>query len=179
MSKDVNYDRQYAREHVNILVMPSHNLETFGDTLFNYHLVSELPDFPGKIRIRAGRLLARKPAVLTPSLSAEIDFGELGPEAQEYIESLREFEECFRVLAYGYQFKTDNFSEQVVTDKLENVIERVKTTVLAKQDPFAAVIVGEDDPWDIAIVELWRKEVERSALRNVIELSQKGELWKK
>ena len=179
MSRDVNYDREYAREHVNVLVAPSHSIETFGDTVINYHLVSELPDHPNKIRIRAGRLLARKPAVIAPKWSSQIDFGEFGPEAQEYIESLKEFEACCRILAYGYQFKTDNFSEQVVTDKFDAVVERVKKSVEAKNDPFAAVVTGEDDPWDIAIVELWRREVERSAVRNIVELTVKGELWKK
>ncbi len=174
MSKDRNYDRWYAARHVRILLSPKHKLETFGDTLFNYHMISELQDYPGKIRIRAGRLLAHKPAVIVPRMGL-VETEGLGPEAQEYIESLKELQECFRILRYGYHFKSDNFSEQIVTDNLAAVTERVLRSVEAKQDPFAAVVQGEDDPWDIAVVELWRHEVVRSVTNNIKELGDK--LW--
>ena len=62
-----------------------------------------------------------------------------------------------------------------MTDDIETVAERVKSAVEAKQDPFAAVVQGEDDPWDIAIVELWRHEVMRSVNNNIKELGDK--LW--
>ncbi|MBQ4439523.1 MAG: hypothetical protein II909_00070 [Kiritimatiellae bacterium] len=174
MSKDRNYDRWYAARHVNVLVAPSHRLETFGDTIFNYHLVSELPDSPRKVRIRTGRLQAHKPAVIVPDFS-NIEADGFSPEALEYIESLRQHQEYLRILRYGYHFKTDNFSEQIVTDSLAAVAERVKQSVIAKRDPFSAVVVGEDDPWDIAIVELWRREVERSVAGNIKELG--SQLW--
>ena len=174
MSRDRNYDRWYAARHVKILLSPSHRLETFGDTVFNYHMVSELQDYPGKIRIRAGRLLAHKPAVIVPDMG-NIEAEGFSPEARAYIESLKQFSECLRILRYGYHFKSDNFSEQIVTDDLRAVTERVKAAVMAKNDPFAAVVQGEDDPWDIAIIELWRHEVERSVKNNIQELGDK--LW--
>ena len=176
MSKDPNYDRWYAARHVNILLAPTHRLETFGDTIFNYHMVSELEDYPGKIRVRTGRLQAYKPAVIVPD-AIKIETEGLSPEAREYIENLMaSHKDCFRILRYGYHFKSDNFSEQIVTDNLANVSDRVLKTVAAKRDPFAAVVQGEDDPWDIAIVELWRREVERSVGGNIKELGD--QLWK-
>ena len=60
MSSNPEYDRWYAARMVRILIQPSHELETFGNTLVNYHLVSELDDYPGKIRIREGRLEAHQ-----------------------------------------------------------------------------------------------------------------------
>ena len=56
MSSNPDFDRWYAAKRVRILLMPSHQLETFGNTLVNYHLISELEDHPGKIRVREGRL---------------------------------------------------------------------------------------------------------------------------
>ncbi len=55
--------------------------------------------------------------------------------------------------------------------------ERVKAAVLASNDKFAAVVQGVDDPWDIALVELWRHEVDRSAQKNIRELSERGKLF--
>ena len=63
MSANPLFDRWYAARHVRIVVSPSHSLETFGNTLVNYHLISELEDRPGKIRVREGRLEAHQPQV--------------------------------------------------------------------------------------------------------------------
>ena len=100
-----------------------------------------------------------------------------GDEAREYFEFLREHEDHLRILRYGYHLKSDNFSEQVVTDSLAAVTERVKAEVERTGDKFSAVLQGVDDPWDIALVELWRREVGRSAGENIRELNEKGRLF--
>ena len=176
MSSNPDFDRWYAARRVRIVLSPSHQLETFGSTLVNYHLVSELEDHPGKVRVREGRLEAHQPLVISPRFS-EVTTEGLGDEAKAYLEFLKENEKNLRILQYGYHLKSDNFSEQIVTDSLAVVTERVKAEVISTNDKFAAVLQGLDDPWDVAIVELWRREVERSAGRNIRELSEKGKLF--
>ena len=177
MSLDPRFDRWYAARHVRIIKSPSHELETFGATLVNYHLLSPLDDYPGKIRIREGRLEAHQPKVLTPSGFAKIEAVGFGEEAQAYLEWLKENEDSLRILQYGYHLRSDNFSEQVVTDSLAAVTARVKADVESRNDRFSAVLQGVDNPWDIALVELWRHEVDRSAGKNIRELSEKGKLF--
>ncbi len=176
MSSNPLYDRWYAARKARILIQPSHELETFGNTLVNYHLISELDDYPGKVRVREGRLEAHQPLVIAPNFS-EVTMEGFGDEAKAYVEWLKANEENLRILQYGYCLKTDNFSEQIVTDSLAAVTERVKADVLASRDAFAAVLQGVDDPWDVALVELWRREVHRSADKNIRELGEKGKLF--
>ena len=176
MSRDVMFDRWYAARHAKIILGPTNQLETFGSTLVNYHLISELDDHPGKIRIREGRLEAHKPLVITPRFT-DLTMEGFGSEARAYVEFLRDNEDKFRILRYGYHLKSDNFSEQIVTDKLEAVAERVKDSVVESGDKFAAVVIGVDEPWDVALIELWRHEVDRSAMKNILELSKKGKLF--
>ena len=176
MSSNPDFDRWYAAKSARFLVEPSHRLATFGNTLVNYHLVSELDDHPGKVRIREGRLEAHQPLVITPHFQ-ETEFKGLGDEAREYFNFLKENEERLRVLRYGYHLKSDNFSEQIVTDRLSVVTERVKTAVLESGDKFAAVIQCVDEPWDVALVELWLREVSRSAGDNISELQKSGKLF--
>ena len=57
------------------------------------------------------------------------------------------------------------------------VAERVKAEVLAKHDPFAAVLEGVDEPWDVSLIVLWMNEVQRSAKTNLKELQEKGKLF--
>lgn len=176
MSSNPDFDHWYAAKSARFLVEPSHRLATFGNTLVNYHLVSELDDHPGKVRIREGRLEAHQPLVITPHFQ-ETEFEGLGDEAREYFNFLKENEERLRVLRYGYHLKSDNFSEQIVTDRLSVVTERVKTAVLESGDKFAAVIQCVDEPWDVALVELWLREVSRSAGDNISELQKSGKLF--
>ena len=176
MSSNPDFDRWYAAKSARFLVEPSHRLATFGNTLVNYHLVSELDDHPGKVRIREGRLEAHQPLVITPHFQ-ETEFEGLGDEAREYFNFLKENEERLRVLRYGYHLKSDNFSEQIVTDRLSVITERVKTAVLESGDKFAAVIQCVDEPWDVALVELWLREVSRSAGDNISELQKSGKLF--
>ncbi len=176
MSSNPDFDRWYAARKVRILLMPTHRLETFGNTIVNYHMLSELEDHPGKIRVREGRLEAHRPLVITP------DFGQIttegiGEQAKAYLQFLKEHADDLRILRYGYHLKSDNFSEQIVTDSLAAVTERVKRAVVASGDVSAAVLQGIDEPWDVAIVELWRREVGRSAGKNIRELNERGELF--
>ena len=176
MSSNPEFDRWYAAKSARFLIEPSHRLETFGNTLVNYHLISELDDHPGKIRVREGRLEAHQPLVITPHLSP-IETEGLGDEARDYLEFLREHEKNLRILQYGYHLKSDNFSEQIVTDRLSVVTERVKDEVLSSNDKFAAVVQCVDEPWDVALVELWLREVNRSARDNIRELNDSGRLF--
>ena len=176
MSSNPDFDRWYAAKSARFLVEPRHRLETFGNTLVNYHLVSELEDHPGKIRVREGRLEAHQPLVITPDLG-EIETEGLGDEARAYLEFLKENEQHLRILQYGYHLKSDKYSEQIITDRLSVVTERVKDEVVASNDKFAAVVQCVDEPWDVALVELWLREVNRSAGGNIKELQQKGKLF--
>ena len=176
MSSNPDFDRWYAAKSARFLVEPSHRLETFGNTLVNYHLVSELPDHPGKIRVREGRLEAHQPLVITPHF-AQIEAEGFGDEARAYLDFLKENERHLRILQYGYHLKSDKFSEQIVTDRLSVVTERVKDEVIASNDRFAAVVQCVDEPWDVALVELWLREVNRSADGNIKELQQNGKLF--
>ena len=176
MSSNPDFDRWYAAKSARFLIEPSHRLETFGNTLVNYHIISELSDYPGKVRIREGRLEAHQPRVIAPRfLPSEVEG--LGEEAREYFEFLKQTEERLRILQYGYHLKSDNFSEQIVTDRLSVVTERVKAEVIASRDEFAAVIQGVDEPWDVALVERWLREIRRSARTNIRELDEKGMLY--
>lgn len=176
MSSNPDFDRWYAAKSARFLLEPSHRLETFGNTLVNYHLISELTDHPGKIRIREGRLEAHQPLVITPH-AAQIEAEGFGDEAKEYLEFLKANEKNLRILRYGYNLKSDKFSEQIITDRLSVVSARVCDEVVASNDKFAAVVQCVDEPWDVALVELWLREVNRSARGNIDELQKNGKLF--
>ena len=168
-----NFDFWYAAANAEIVLAPSRRLETFGSTLINYHLVSELPDEPGRVRVREGRLEASRPTLIMPSEYAKIDASGFGDEAKKYLEFLREHEDSIRILEYGYSLRQESFSEQVITDSVQAVVDRVVAEVKSSGSGFDAVLTGVDDPWDVALVKLFWAEVNASAAVNVRELEER------
>jgi len=171
MSKEQDsFNFWYAVNNTDVKVMPSRHLETFGNTIVKYHLISELMDDTGKIRVREGKLEAGRPQIITPGAYAETAMEGFGEEARQYVDWLREHEQDIRILQYGYQLKQESYRENIVTDAIEPVVERVKKAVALANDPMSAVLVGVDDPWDVCLVRLFWEVIQSSALYNIREM---------
>ena len=165
-----NFDFWYAVHHTNVVRGPSRALETFGETRVLYHHIAELPDDPGKVRVREGRLEAHKPAIITPETYMDGAAEGFGEQARAYLEFLKQHEDSIRILQYGYKLSQEAFSEQVVTDSMEAVTARVVADVVERNEVFGAVIQGVDDPWDVSLVHFFWLHVNASAPVNVREL---------
>jgi len=167
------FDFWYAVNNTQIVLMPKRHLETFGNTLFHYHLISEMMDEVGKVRIRTGRMQALKPQIITPNAYMKMVLEGFGDEAHKYAEWLKEHEADMHILRYGYTLKQESFSEQIVTDSIEAVVERVKKDVEVSGDGFGAVLKGVDKPWDVCLIRLFWHMVQTSAKANIMELAQR------
>jgi hypothetical protein len=167
------FDFWYAVNNTEVVVSPKRHLETFGATLLNYHHVCELMDRADQVRVRTGRLQAHQPRIITPEAYSKTILEGFGDEARKYVEWLKEHEQDVRILQYGYQLSQESFSEHTVTDSIENVVDRVKKEVDGLSDPFNAVVVGVDQPWDVCLVKLFWQVMRESAGANIRELLKK------
>ena len=162
----------YAVHNTKIVHAPSRALETFGETRVNYHLVAELEDDPHKVRIREGRLEAHKPAIITPEAYVDSQLEGFGAQAKEYLDFLKQHEQEIRILQYGYCLSQESISEQVVTGSVDEVVDRVVRGVKDGNDPFATVIKGVDNPWDVCLVHFFWLHANASAPVNVREFER-------
>ena len=169
MSRDRTYDFLYAAEATRVLHAPTRALETFGTTSVNYHLLAELEDHPGKIRIREGRLQANKPEIITPERYVKDEFEGFGEMAKLYYDFLKQHEDEMKILKYGYRLRQEAFSEQIVTDSMESVAERVIRGV--KEE---AVIQGVDDPWDVCLMQFFWLHTKASVAHNMEDFKNAG-----
>ena len=173
--KDKNtFDFWYAVNNTDIVLMPSRHLETFGTTVLQYHLISELMDSVGRVRIREGRMQANQPEIITPQSYSETLLEGFGEEATKYVEWLKEHEADIRILQYGYKLKQESFTENVVSEDKQAVVDRVESQVKDRGDPLSAVVVGVDHPWDVCLIKLFWEVVQSSAHTNVQQLAQKN-----
>ena len=60
------FDFWYAVNNTEIVLQPQRQLETFGATMVDYHLISQLMDNANQVRVREGRLQAFRPEIITP-----------------------------------------------------------------------------------------------------------------
>ena len=173
------FDFWYAINNTELLTSPSSRLETFGDTIVNYYLISELMDSVDKVRIREGQLKALKPQIVTPQALGQIDMDDFGSEARKYADWLAANGQNLRVLQYGFRIQKQERKEYIASDGLENVIERVKQEVRNQDDPLSAILVGVDDPWEVCLLKLMVDLVQHSAEANIHDLKQNELLQQK
>ena len=161
MSDNPALDFRYAVANTEILVPPSGMLETFGNTLLNYIVVSELMDSVGKCHVRSGRMKLLKPQIITPSAYSEMLLEGFGEEARKYVRWLAEHEDDVHILRYGYTLKRESFSEELVTRPIDDLLSDVAKDVAARKDPY------------LALVRLFWEVVNRSAKKNIREMAEK------
>ncbi len=167
------HDIWYAVNNTRILVTPARRLETFGATILNYHLITELLDSVDRIRIREGRIQAQRPQIMTPSSYAGSLLDGFGEEAEKYADWLRTHEGDLQILQYGFVIRKKEISEEIVSDSLETVCERVCKRIASKDDPMAAVVVGVDEPWEVCLLKLMVDVIRESAPGNVRDIRRR------
>ncbi len=179
MDSKQQFDFWYAVNNTELISAPSNRLETFGDTVINYYLVCELMDSVDQVRVREGHLKALKPAIITPQGLGQVDLEDFGPDAREYAEWLSEHGGDLKIIQYGFRIQKQEAKEYVVTDQLDNVLDRVKNEVAAKDDPLSAILMGVDAPWEVCLLKLMVELVQNSARNNMQDLQQQVVSMKK
>ena len=173
MNPKNQFDFWYAVNNTELITTPTSRLETFGDTVVNYYLVCEQMDSINKICVREGHLKALKPAIITPQALGQLDLQDFGSEeAQNYAEWLAEHGGNLRILQYGFSLQKQEIKEYTVTDNLDNVLDRVKNDVAAKNDPLSAILVGVNDPWEVCLLKLMVDLVQNSARGNMQDIQR-------
>ena len=171
------FDFWYAVNNTELISAPSNRLETFGDTIVNYYLVSELMDSVDKVRVREGHLKALKPKIIMPDAHGQMEVNEFGSEAQKYADWLQQNDRDLHILQYGFRIQKQEHKEYVVSDHVDAVLERVRTDV--QDDPLSAILLGVDEPWEVCLLKLMVELVQHSASRNMRDIRKHTALQQK
>ncbi len=157
------FDFSYAVRHTEIVCAPERLLDAFDQTVVDYTLLTQPMDDPSKTRIREGKLQTFPPRILLPGDLSLQELEGFGPQAQRYLDFLREHASRIRILRYSYRLRREAYSEHVVAEPLEGVRERLKAEFQAHvKSPYAALVVGVDEPWDVCLLHLFMRLVQAS-----------------
>ncbi len=169
-----NFDFWYALHNTEIIHPPSGRLETFGNTVVNYHLLSELMDDTNQVRIREGRVEAFRPQIITPASMQETPLNGFGSAAEEYLNWLRQNAADLVVLRYGFQIKKEDLRQYTIHESLPIALEQVQQTVKGKDDPLSAILVGVESPWEVCLMKLMVDVMQKSVIGNVSDMQKRN-----
>lgn len=164
----------YALENTRTHVEPEGLIETFGSTVFDFTLVSELMDEVDRVRVRRGTLQAERPRIVTPDHYARIMLEGFGGQAREFADWLQEHGEDLKFLRYGFQFTKSNMSEKVIAGRIAKIVSEAAEEARASGDRRRAVIESIDEGWEVSLLKLAVETARRSAGGNVEEWKRRG-----
>lgn len=171
-------DIHYALETTRVLREPDHRIQTFGETRFEFQLISELMDRSGEVRIRTGEVEAQRPRILRPEGYRDIDLDGFDPTArakmERMIEKFRSEGRDLAFLQYGFQFRRGEVHEEIVHESMDSVRERVMDEIRRTGNPSRAIIEGVDDAWEISILKFSFEMIMRSHEINAFDLKRRG-----
>ena len=169
-------DIHYALETTEVLLEPDRRIDTFGTTVFEFHLISELMDSINEVRIRRGSVEAARPLIVSPQSIDNLSFEGFGEQAEEFANWLRRQEGTAAFLRYGFNFKQSEITESLVHDPIAEVRERVLADVSRASNPLHAVIEGVDDTWEISLLRFTVEMIQKSHGINVFDFKRRGML---
>ena len=171
-------DIQYAMETTRVLHEPDHRIQTFGETRFEFQLLSEPMDQVGNVRIRTGEVEAMKPRILRPEPYRDIELEGFDDNARARLDALvsrlRDEGKDLAFLQYGFRFKRGAVSEELVHDYIDSVRARVLEDIRRTGNPSRAIIEGVDDTWEVSILKFSFEMILRSHEINSFDLKRKG-----
>jgi hypothetical protein len=168
------FDFWYALHNTEVIHPPSGRLETFGNTVVNYHLLCELMDTTNEVRIREGRIEAFRPQIITPGHMSQSPISGFGEEAHQYMNWLRDNADDLVLLRYGFQVQKEEVRHYTVHETLPVVIGQIEDEVQKINDPLSAIVIGVDQPWEVCLMKLMVDVMQKSVLANVQDLQRKN-----
>ncbi len=157
-----------------MLLAPDRRIETFGSTQFRFHLVSELMDRAGVVRIRDGRIEAQRPQIITPGAFSQLALDGFGEQAQRFARWLENNPERLAVLKYGFEFRKTNVVENIIHAPLEEAVDRIKESIQSANEPMSAIIQGVDDTWEVCLLKFTLDLIQQSAGGNMNDFRRRG-----
>ncbi len=171
-------DIHYALETTKVLREPDRRIDTFGETRFEFQLISELMDRTNEVRIRTGEVEAMRPRILRPSAYNEVALDGFDPSARarfdKLVDKLKAEGKDLAFLQYGFQFKRGQVHEEIVYDSMDAVRERVLEDIRRTGNPARAIIEGVDDAWEISILKFSFEMILRSHEINAFDFKRRG-----
>lgn len=165
----------YAMRNTEVLYAPDRRIDSFGDTRFNFRLLTEPMDAVGHCRVRSGWVEAARPRILRPSDLCGVEMDGFSAEAKRFLEWVQSREAGIRaLLKYGFSFARSEVQVEYLHEDIREVSDRVVQDALHSGDCLRAVIRGVDDAWEVSLLCFMLEMIQKSHEINIFDFKRRG-----
>jgi len=159
---------RYALEHTQLLRAPRQELSTFGSSIVDYYVVSELA---GNLSVvRDGKVIAERPRIVTPAYLVNVEgFSE---QAKRYIYTIAR--QNPNESGVFYKYKNELNKMNVVSQPIKGVVNKLNAALDKQSNPLSAIIKGVEELWDVSLLMFIYELTGRSIRSNVADFHRRG-----
>ena len=159
---------RYVVEQTELVRSPRRELATFGSSVIDYWVVTELA---GNISVvRDGKVIAERPRIVTPSYLVNVEgFSE---KAKKYISTMAV--EHPNEPGIFYRYKNEPREMNVVSEPIRQVLSSLDARLEEERNPLSAIIKGVEELWDVSLLMFISELTRRSVYTNVTEFQRRG-----
>ncbi len=159
---------KHALEQTELIRAPRRELDTFGSSVIDYYVVTELV---GNLSVvRDGKVIAERPKIVTPAYLVNVEgFSE---QAKKYISMMaRERPDESGIF---YRYKNEPGGMNVVSEPIKQVIDKLSSQVEEQHNPLSTIIKGVEELWDVSLLMFIYGLTTKSVRTNMVEFDRRG-----
>lgn len=165
----------YAIQNTRILYAPERRIDTFGDTRFEFLLISEPMDSVGHCRVRAGWVEASRPRILRPADLLGVEMEGFSAEARQFMEWMKQRGAKLQaLLKYGFRLQRSDVRVEYLHEDVREVGDRMVAEAAKNGDCYRAVILGVDDAWEVSLLCFMIEMIQQSHEINIFDFKRRG-----
>ena len=159
---------KYALENTELVRAPRQSLATFGSSVIDYYVVTELV---GNLSVvRDGKVVAERPKIVTPAYLVNVEgFSEQARRYMAMMARERPYESGIL-----YRYKNEPKGMNVVSEPIKQVISKLSGQIEEEHNPLSTIIKGVEETWDVSLLIFIYELTSRSVHTNVAEFGRRG-----
>ena len=159
---------KYALEHTELIRAPRRELDTFGSSVIDYYVVTELV---GNLSIvRDGKVIAERPKIVTPVYLVNVEG--FSKQARRYI-SMMARERPYESGIF-YRYKNQPKGMNVVSEPVRQVVNKLNSQIEEEHNPLSTIISGVEELWDVSLLMFIYELTTKSVRTNMTEFNRRG-----
>jgi len=159
---------KYALQHTELIRPPQQNLSTFGSSVIDYYVVTELV---GNLSVvRDGKVIAERPRIVTPAYLVNVEG--FSDQAKRYITMMAQ--EHPNESGIFYRYKNEPKGMNIVSEPAGQVINNLSSQIEEERKPLSTIIKGVEELWDVSLLMFIYELTSQSIRTNVAEFNRRG-----
>ena len=159
---------RYALHNTELVRAPQQSLATFGSSVVDYYVVTELVGNASVVR--DGKVIAERPRIVTPAYLVNVEG--FSDQARRYIAMMARDRPHDSGIFYRY--KNEPKGMNVVSEPVKQVISKLSSQIEEERNPLSTIIRGVEELWDVSLLMFIYELTTKSVSTNVAEFNRRG-----